>query len=300
MITYNHEKFITQAIDSVLMQNVNFDYNIVIGEDCSTDNTRKILLEYKNKYPDKFKLLLHDKNIGITQNMIETYKSCEGEYIAMLEGDDYWIDKNKLQTQVNYLENNKDCVLCYTKVNRVSSDGKFLKSSNPEDRPTTGLKEILSRGWFMHTGTLLYRNNLIKKFPDFFFKYRSTDYMLHVLLATHGKIGFIDIVSSSYREHLGGITNDFRKEIIPFLNKKLCLLDEIDGFLNYEYSKELKKQKKDINASLFIHKLKSNNFTLLFSGIINFVKGNKKTILNRFFLFAKKRVPLVPKPFDKQ
>ncbi len=76
MLVYNHEKYIATALNSILMQNVHFDYDIVVGEDCSTDNTRKILLEYKKKYPDKFKLILHNKNVGAINNQNITMKSC--------------------------------------------------------------------------------------------------------------------------------------------------------------------------------------------------------------------------------
>jgi len=295
MITYNHEKYIAKAIDSVLMQTVNFNYEIVIGEDCSTDKTREILFRYKAKYPNKIKLLLHEKNIGIAKNMTETFFACTGKYIAMLEGDDYWINPNKLQIQVDFLENNPDFVLCYHKVKRVNHTGKLLTISNNSDKTVCDLKEILSRGWFMHTGSLVYRNFLIPGFPDFFYKYLSTDYMFHIFIAKKGKVGFINSVYSAYREHAGGITQDFQKNIIPFLNKKLCLLNEIDTFLNYEYSEEIKIQKKDINASLFIYKLKSKKIKNFFSGVTNFVRGNKKAILNRIFIFGKKRISLIPK-----
>ena len=89
IITYNHEKFIGKALDSALGQKTNFDYEIVIGEDCSTDKTRQILLEYKKKYPRKVKLVLQEKNVGPNENFIDTYMACTGKYIAMLEGDDY-------------------------------------------------------------------------------------------------------------------------------------------------------------------------------------------------------------------
>ena len=92
MMTYNHEKYISEAIEGVLMQNTNFDFDIVIGEDCSTDNTRQIILDYQRKYPGKFKLLLHKENIGAMANQMAVLQACSGKYIAMCEGDDYWID----------------------------------------------------------------------------------------------------------------------------------------------------------------------------------------------------------------
>ncbi len=113
MLVYNHEKYIATALNSILMQNVHFDYDIVVGEDCSTDNTRKILLEYKKKYPDKFKLILHNKNVGAINNQNITMKNCTGKYIACLEGDDYWSDPNKLQKQIDFLEANPEFSFCF-------------------------------------------------------------------------------------------------------------------------------------------------------------------------------------------
>ena len=113
IITYNHEKFIRKTLDSVLMQKVNFQYEIVIGEDCSTDNTKKILLEYQNKHPGKIRLLLAENNQGLVRNFMQTYRACKGEYIATLDGDDYWISSRKLQKQVDFLDRHGDFSMCF-------------------------------------------------------------------------------------------------------------------------------------------------------------------------------------------
>ena len=88
VITYHQENYIRQALDSILMQNVNFKYEIIIGEDCSQDNTRIILLEYHEKYPNRFQLILRDKNVGATKNLYDVLMNCHGKYIALLDGDD--------------------------------------------------------------------------------------------------------------------------------------------------------------------------------------------------------------------
>lgn len=110
MATYNHEKYIAKAIESVLMQEVNFSYELVIGEDCSTDHTRDIVIEYQKKYPDVIRLILHDENVGMQKNSDCLRRACKGKYRANLEGDDYWLPIDKLQTQVDFLENNPDFI----------------------------------------------------------------------------------------------------------------------------------------------------------------------------------------------
>jgi glycosyltransferase involved in cell wall biosynthesis len=112
MITYNHEKYIHQALDSVLVQKTTYNYEIVIGEDASTDNTRKILLEYQALYPERIRLILHEKNVGAMTNQYMTLQACRGKYIAILEGDDFWVDTHKLQKQASLMEQDSSVVLC--------------------------------------------------------------------------------------------------------------------------------------------------------------------------------------------
>ena len=123
MITYNHEKFIAQAIESALMQQVDFDYEIVIGEDCSTDRTREIVVAYQQRHPDKIRLLLHEQNVGVSLNDIRVYRACRGEYVAWLEGDDYWTSPHKLQKQADFLDSHPACSACFHPVTVFFEDG---------------------------------------------------------------------------------------------------------------------------------------------------------------------------------
>jgi len=113
LITYNHEKYITKALDSVLAQETDFPFEIVIGEDCSPDDTRNICKEYKKKYPEQIRLVNREKNTGRpTLNVYETTMKCRGEYLAYLEGDDYWTDTHKLQKQVDSLDAHPEYIAC--------------------------------------------------------------------------------------------------------------------------------------------------------------------------------------------
>ena len=114
MITYNHEPYIAQAIDGVLMQETDFPIELIIGEDCSTDRTREIVLEYQKKHPDIIRVITSDKNVGMHKNAHRTEKACRGKYIAFCEGDDYWIDPLKLQHHVEFLKKNQDYGMVHT------------------------------------------------------------------------------------------------------------------------------------------------------------------------------------------
>ena len=128
MLAYNHEKYIVDAIESVLMQRTSYTYKIIIAEDFSTDNTRKIVLDYQKKYPKKIKLILQDKNVGANQNNVDLLTNLEGIYIAALEGDDYWTDPLKLQKQIDFLENNPE----YKNTLRRKGKELVMRKFNPE------------------------------------------------------------------------------------------------------------------------------------------------------------------------
>jgi glycosyltransferase involved in cell wall biosynthesis len=182
MITYNHEQFIAQAIESVMMQQVNFDYELVIGEDCSTDRTREIITEYYYKFPDRIRLLLWKENQGLRgrNNLVKTLFECKGKYVALLEGDDYWIDPNKLQKQVDYLDIHTECALCFHNVLVVYNDNSqpVHLFNSPDQKEISSFLDLL-KTYFTHTCSVMFRNGIITKFPDFFYQ------------LSHGRLAFI-------------------------------------------------------------------------------------------------------------
>ena len=112
-ITYNHEKYVEKALRSVCEQETDFPFEVVVGEDCSTDSTREILKRVADEYPDKVRLLFREKNFGRpTLNVYNTTMECRGEYLAYLEGDDYWTDDHKLMKQVTFLEEHPEYIAC--------------------------------------------------------------------------------------------------------------------------------------------------------------------------------------------
>ena len=212
LITYNHEKFIAQALDSILMQEVNYEYEIVVGEDCSTDDTRKILLEYKERYPDKIRLILREKNVGHIENLLQTYKSCKGKYVATLDGDDYWISSHKLQKQVDFLECNNDYSIVFHPVIHLDEmDGKLSRLTWPIDPKDVYTIEDLVKECFLHTAAVVYRNGLVANFPEWIHKTKMDDWTLHILHAQHGRIKCLNDVMAVYRIHGGGVWSRLEK-----------------------------------------------------------------------------------------
>jgi glycosyltransferase involved in cell wall biosynthesis len=206
MITYNHEPFIAQAIESALSQQTNFAFEIVVGEDCSTDRTRAILLEYQARFPDTIRLLLPERNLGMHRNLVETLQACTGQYIALLEGDDYWSTPHKLQKQADLLDRRPDCAICFHGTRMLHQDGSRPPWNYPQwhQKPIATLEDLLHRN-FMQTCSVMFRRGLIQRIPDWFYQLKLADWTLHVLNAQHGAIAYIDEVMSVYRLHDSGV-----------------------------------------------------------------------------------------------
>ncbi len=205
MITYNHESYIAQAIESVLMQQTDFEFELVIGEDCSTDGTRALVRDFSQRYPERIRLVLPERNLGMMNNFVATLNTCHGQYIATLEGDDYWTDQNKLQTQVNFLRNQTECVICFHDAKVVYEDG----SKEPHIYPPNGQKEIstlddLLASNFIPTCSVVFKNGLIKEFPKWYYELKIGDWPLHILNAQYGKIGYVQKEMAVYRVHSKG------------------------------------------------------------------------------------------------
>lgn len=208
MITYNHENYIQKAIESALNQHTNFDYEIVIGEDCSTDNTRNIVFQYAKQYPDTIKLITSKKNVGGEKNARRTLRACQGKYIAFLDGDDYFFSPLKLQMQVDFLENNPDFGIIHSDYNEyIQKTGKFIKRAHYRARkriPVGYVFEDLLIDNFIVTLTVCIRRELLKKYIDLDRVSRQNflmgDYPIWLETAAHTKIGYINEALSTYRK----------------------------------------------------------------------------------------------------
>ncbi|MEH2052150.1 glycosyltransferase [Nostoc sp.] len=233
MITYNHESYIAQAIESILMQQVNFEYEVVIGEDCSKDNTRQIIIDYQKNYPEKIRLLLPDKNLGMHKNFINTLQACQGQYIAMLEGDDYWTSSEKLKKQVDFLDKNLDFAICFHNVLVFWQDNSYSPRIFLHNQPKTSTIENLLISNFISTPSVMYRAGLVQEFPDWFYEQSMGDWTFHILNAQHGKIGYIDEVMSAYRVHAKGVWSGKSREWQ--IKETIRMLDTIKYDFNSQY-----------------------------------------------------------------
>ena len=204
IITYNHAAFIAQAIESVLMQKHNYAWEILIGDDCSTDNTPEILKSYAEKYPQLIKLFLRPKNIGYVKNTAELMVAAKGKYVASLDGDDYWIDPLKLQKQVSFLETHPGFAICFhnLKIIQGTDEVNYTLHCSPDQKEVTGFEDIY-RLSYIHPASCVYRNGLIT-LPDWYYnECPINEWPVNIMNAEHGKIEYLPDVMAVYRRHEG-------------------------------------------------------------------------------------------------
>jgi len=253
MITYNHEAYIAEAIEGVLMQKADFSYRLVIGEDCSTDNTRKICEDYAKQYPDKIELLPSIKNLGMQPNFIRTFEACTGKYVALCEGDDYWTDPLKLQKQVDFLEENKEFTLCTNNANSVNEHGESndITMPNIEASKEYTLEDILINGNPFYTASSIFRKSALFPLPDWFLEVPFGDYALYIIALRKGKGFCFNDNMSAYRCHLSSSWNPLSNK-----NKVKKNISFFKKYLQYEKAHENK---------LLIYKKLSNYYNYLLS-----------------------------------
>ncbi|MDB5111148.1 MAG: hypothetical protein JWR05_1637 [Mucilaginibacter sp.] len=216
--TYNQKQFITQTVESFLMQQTNFQFEIVIGDDYSTDGTSEVLKSFIEKYPAKIKVISAGKNVGPYQNMIDTVKACKGKYLALCDGDDYWTDPHKLQKQVDFLEQNPQYIICchYTRV--VDTEGKTIHvDPNPLPLVHSYHDLLIGKQEETKTATVVYHNipevhQLFQK-PWYFDCFAADKLLkLYATFNTGRKIYVMPEVMSCYRVHVSGLWSGIRYE----------------------------------------------------------------------------------------
>jgi glycosyltransferase involved in cell wall biosynthesis len=303
MITYNHEKYIEQAINGVLVQNCDFNIELIIVDDSSTDTTglkigRAINRQHLQKNV-KIRFYRHDENLGVKLNFIWAHNKVKGKYIAYCEGDDVWIDSNKLKKQVEFLEKNSDYSMVFSNINTIDAKGQIKGKSTLKS-----YKEVFTHSdfpFYCPSPTRVYRNY---KFYDELLNIElvGIDTFMLANLSRFGKIRFLSKVSSNYRIHEKGFWNSMNaiNKYSEYINTHLVCLDFIEtkAFKKnlLETSKRLFKIKKisldDYYSQLeqirkcYLNKLKNKKFQIfMFNFFLIIVKSplidNKKIKLIR-------------------
>jgi glycosyltransferase involved in cell wall biosynthesis len=254
-ITYNHEKYIAQCIEGIMNQKTSFSFEYIIGEDCSTDSTMKIIQQYANKYPDTIRIITSEKNVGSAINDQRTDDACQGKYVAFCEGDDYWTDPYKLQKQVDFLEANPDFGLVHTNFSCIKGEKELKGFRDGEELPTGHILSQLIRGNHIATASVCMRNDLLQaiRIGEAIRKYnwRMGDYPLWIEAAARTKIHYMADDTITYRIHNTSATHGLDvKGDYHFFSDRYAIkrhyikkygCEELEPFIDKMYHRELLK-----------------------------------------------------------
>ena len=240
MITYGHVNYIKKAIESVLEQITDFQIELVVANDCSPDDTDTVVNRIITQHPkgSLISYICHEKNIGMMPNFKFALQQCQGKYIALLDGDDYWTDPLKLQKQVDFLEANSDYVSCFHPCHTLREDleGILVKQPISRIKYKYTIKNLLTN-WNIPTASIVFRNEKKLKFPNWFLKIASGDIALMMLLYESGKFKLLEEYMSVYRINAGGASNSHKNyRMIHYRAKLYSFLNE---YFNYKYEVDI-------------------------------------------------------------
>jgi len=276
ILCFNHEKFIAQCLDSILSQKTNYVFELHVFDDCSSDNTREILKEYQANFPELVKLSLRRTRVGAKKNFIRGFNSLTSKYICYIDGDDYWVSKNKIEAQLRFLEEHEECVATASNTALVDTTGK--QTGLLIERPYKerhGIIDLIDGSTYFHSSSILYRNIFKHGLPKSQSHPLAGDWFLSMLFAEHGQIHYINEVMSAYRINPKGIWNS--------LSELERQIHNIDGMAAYD--------------RLFKHKYQQH-FTRIWWACDDILRNKKriKTIsyLKLFFLKNSIHIPKNP------
>lgn len=252
ILTYNHGKFISVLLKSIIEQKVNFDYEIIIVDDSSTDNTREIINRYSNNYPSIFKAIFNEENKGVINNAIILSEECRGRYISFLDGDDYFIYDKKLQEQVDFLESNGEYIGCFHDAKIISTDHTqteselFKKQHFKENDSYSSFnkyfsdflpKHLINRN-IIPTASLVFRNIYLTEFLNKVGHIRlSLNWAVHLYLIKGSKFKYFDQKWTVYNDHPGGVSK--KNKYSEFIQTNIRILKQ---FVHFQEFKKLKSE----------------------------------------------------------
>lgn len=241
VITYNHGRFVRQALDGVSMQMTDFDVEVVLADDCSQDSTSEILKEYEANNPH-VRLLPSERRLGITLNYKRGFEACRGRYVAVLEGDDYWTSPRRLEILSAFLRKHPECSFCFNRIIRLDETAGSVvvhPAFGPETESRFFTASQLARGNFIgNFSSCMYRRDIIAGLEPGFWNLKLREWPFNIVLARRGLIGYVPEVLSVYRAHPGGIWS--QKEPAEQGAQLLELIEMYNKYLEFEFDAEFR------------------------------------------------------------
>jgi len=242
VLTYNQENYISQTIDSILSQKCDFDFELIIGEDCGTDQTRSICIQYQKDNPARIKLLLHDFNGGLIRNFSELMSLCRGKYIAHCAGDDYWCDDLKLKKQIDFFNENPDYGFVRTGFYCLYPETNILKIGTTHSDAAGEVFQIAKYGPVAASATICFKKELLQyvDFDEFINRrFSIEDYPMQAIMSKHTKFGYIPDITAVFRQtkNSGSRPSNYRSQMVYFkgyIAAKLYLSELFPGEIEYD------------------------------------------------------------------
>ena len=245
LVTYNQEKYIQECMDGLIIQNLPFEYEIIVADDYSTDNTLAIIKDNLDRSKMNYTILPSQQNLGISKNYKRAYQACQGEYIAILEGDDYWTSPNRLLKHISFLDNHRECVLSFNQyISLYEESSKFIYPLSQQ--PTNDFEYISANDMALgnkmgNLSTCVFRHAILKKMDEKFFDMGFADWFLGLFLGQYGLLAKQKEPTSVYRKHLNGlwtgkVNNNLSQIMLP-------LIDLYNECLNFKYNEEFTQLK---------------------------------------------------------
>jgi glycosyltransferase involved in cell wall biosynthesis len=238
MVTYNHAGYIRQAIESVLSQKTSFPFELVIGEDCSTDGTREIVLEYQRLFPQQVRVITSEQNVGGIENLRRIERQCRGRYIAYCEGDDYWHLSEKLERQVSFLEAHPEYILVHTNFRVFYQDSgrldpQGIRGSNGSD-DIGAYDELISGTRWVHTLTACTRRSVLSEISETCDEIHNPRFLMGDLqrwleLARRGRVKYLPMISATRHNLLESASQS--KSPVRMLRFELSIKELVDHYI---------------------------------------------------------------------
>jgi len=317
IVTYNQEKYIAQALNSVLAQKTNFEVTTFIGNDCSTDGTLALCLEYQKKYPERIRIITPKQNTGTVANTFSVFREILQEkekykYTAMLDGDDYWCDEHKLQKQIDFLENNSDYGLMHTRVALLDNQSGTIYCSKDKKNIPTGYIFPKSLELAMANCTVVIRTELLEHVDMTAIEklgLLSCDYITNVVVSKWSKVGFIDGVTAVWRRNISSVSSPKQVEkSLKYIDHEInsgkylsSLFPDVYPFTKNEQERYIARRKMEIALALENYQLAKEalNLSDIFKNRKLLILSLKNSMFFSIFLSIRKLKSLVQQKMNQ-
>ena len=309
VISYNHENYIAEALDGILMQETDFPFEVIVNDDCSTDNTVKILEAYAKKYPTIIKLILQKENQYSKGVKMETllFEKAAGKYVAICEGDDYWIDPHKLQIQLDEMRKVENCQMSFHSAIDIWEDkskkDEITTKQAKGNRLFSASDVVRGGGGFCPTASLIFEKEAVENLPEWFDKTPFSDYFLQIFGSLKGGALYIDRPMSVYRRNAAGSWSISEMLAIGTREKQsekmIAALNDMDRYFEKKFHSEIKKMESDWCLDMAFAYLYNNDVDKFNQAICQSYRLSDKKSKKLLLSFYLRRFPVLLRGIGK-